>query len=144
MGFALERGRRRLYARVMADGRGEVTMGADGIVRIVNPPGYRLGVDEINYFIAEQRPQRTLAARDYHAVLGRRIRSRAGGDLLLHLREGFLEVERRAVRRSQPANRVAAFFDHLTHQLQRSVQDRLHRGIVREAVGGNVNLHRTA
>jgi hypothetical protein len=52
---ALERGRRWLYARLMADGRGEVTRSADGIVRIVNPPGHRLGVAEINYFIAEQR-----------------------------------------------------------------------------------------
>jgi len=39
----------------MADGRGEVTMGEDGIVRIVNPPGQRLGVAEINYMMAEQR-----------------------------------------------------------------------------------------
>jgi hypothetical protein len=39
----------------MGDGRGEVTMGADGIVRIVNPPGQRLGVAELNYFMAEQR-----------------------------------------------------------------------------------------
>lgn len=30
-------------------------MGADGIVRIVNPPGERLGVDEINRYVAEQR-----------------------------------------------------------------------------------------
>ena len=87
--------------------------------------------------IAQHRMQWPRLAVHNHAKSGVFL----DGEFLLDARKRLFEIERTAMRRAQPANRVAAFLDHLLDQLQHAAQRWLGRRIGGQAVHRDMQLH---